>query len=834
MSGLAFLLALGAAAACFALLRRVASLEEALRDVESRIAQFEAPPRVQAETAGPIPSRSAPAEVERPSVAPAAAPPAPDAPSIVEPEPAGTFPAFSLETLIGGRLPIWIGGVALVLAGIFLVRYSIESGLLGPVARTLLAALFGLALVAAGEAARRLDFAAADPRVGQALAGAGVASLYGTLYMAAALYHLVGPLAGFALVLLVTALALLLSFRQGPPTAVMALAGGFAAPLVAGFDAAGIGPLLAYLALFTAALFGLAVHRRWQWLALSACVLGFGWINFLIVMLVDRPGDLAGLGFFTMLLAAGASAALPAAGTRNRWLRIAPMVAGCVELALLAPALHFDALGWSFYLVLAAATIVLAWRDSVYLPGALAAIALLLVLEMLAADVRAGLTPLVALAATLLFATPGHLLARRHVLWGAIALLGTAGPLLVLQLRQPESFAWWQWGALDLVAAAIAFSLAWRNRDDPQHPLLVSATAAAAFLAGLGLCQGLDLDQCGLPLALLCGLLGLWARHVRAPRLYDLPAYPFAAALVAGALPLWALADLAFASVSGERLTYPFLPDLPVLLRSFALPVAIALALLFDPAQFGRVRRATSIAAVTLAILLLYAIAKQPLAIVTLPRFAAWGLVERALLSQACLAAGWVLLRRRQLPRLGRALLLLGLFRIGWFDLLVLDPLVEPQAVGAFPLLNAAVLHLALAAFWLWTLADPRWRPGAALLTLLAALAAVRQASHGTWLTGPIGTAENGGYSAVALALALFWLWRGIASGARDLRVAGLALLTGVTFKVFLIDAAALDGVARILSFLGLGIALIGIGWAYGRFLGGRATAGGRPAADPH
>ena len=31
---------------------------------------------------------------------------------------------------------------------------------------------------------------------------------------------------------------------------------------------------------------------------------------------------------------------------------------------------------------------------------------------------------------------------------------------------------------------------------------------------------------------------------------------------------------------------------------------------------------------------------------------------------------------------------------------------------------------------------------------------------------------------------------------------------------------AALTGVLRILSFLGLGIALIGIGWAYGRIMG--------------
>ncbi|MFX5801616.1 hypothetical protein ABTE09_21130, partial [Acinetobacter baumannii] len=78
-----------------------------------------------------------------------------------------------------------------------------------------------------------------------------------------------------------------------------------------------------------------------------------------------------------------------------------------------------------------------------------------------------------------------------------------------------------------------------------------------------------------------------------------------------------------------------------------------------------------------------YAVAKQPLAIATLPRFQAFGFVERALLTQACLAAGWLLLRRGGLAALGHALLALGLFRILWFDLFLLSALVEPQAVGS-------------------------------------------------------------------------------------------------------------------------------------------------------
>jgi len=38
-------------------------------------------------------------------------------------------------------------------------------------------------------------------------------------------------------------------------------------------------------------------------------------------------------------------------------------------------------------------------------------------------------------------------------------------------------------------------------------------------------------------------------------------------------------------------------------------------------------------------------------------------------------------------------------------------------------------------------------------------------------------------------------------------------------FKVFIFDAAGLDGLARIASFLALGVCLIGIGWFYSRQL---------------
>ncbi|MDT8758994.1 DUF2339 domain-containing protein [Sphingomonas psychrotolerans] len=845
MNAFTLLLALGVGAAFFAVLRRLAVVEQELRRVESLVARLEeresrfvaAPPPSVADVTTEAPPAQ-PAQQGRTPAIVRSSPPA-ERPPVVAASvsaPVRTAPAatpLNLESLIGGRLPIWIGGAALVLAGFFLVRYSIDSGLLRPAVRTLLAALFGAVLIAASEAARRLRATAEDPRVAQVLAGAGIASLYGTLYMAAALYHLIAPLTAFVAVVLVTAAAMGLALRHGPPTAVMALIGGFVAPLVAGFDAAGIGPLLVYLGLFIAALFGLAIHRGWGWLALAASIAGFGWINFLIAALPGRGGDLSAVGAFTMLLAVCASAALPATGTQNRWLRLAPLVAGFVQLLALAPSLEFGALAWSFYLVLAGAALFLSWRQAVYLPAALAALGFLLMLEALALlQPERSATPLAAAVASLLFAVPGHLLAGRGRGWAAIATGGTAGPLLVAHACAPSLLAAEVWGVLELLAAAACAALAWRLKRDENDPALIAASLVTGLLVALGLAQFLPAAWLGLPLALVLLAFAGWARTAGAPGLFVLPALPFIAALLAAAVPLLGLARLVGESVSGDPLPYLDIPALPDLFRALALPTAALLATLLDQRQLGRFRRVVGSIAIGIAILLVYALAKQVLAIATPERFESLGFVERALLTQSCFAVGWALLNKGRFRSLGTVLFALGVFRIVWFDLLLLDPVLVPQAVGTVPLLNAAFVHAALAAFWLWTVAQiPGHRVGAALLSLVAALVAVRQATHGNVLTGPVGTLENGGYSAASLAVALFWLWRGISVGVHDLRLAGLALLTLVTFKVFLIDAAALDGVLRILSFLALGVVLIGISWSYSRFLARPAASEGKAEA---
>ncbi|MCA1198705.1 DUF2339 domain-containing protein [Sphingomonas sp. R647] len=792
-----------------------------LRALTRRIEWLESAPRAQPQPTrvtepAPVAMVAPPPPAITPPVKRVDAPPPPPAPT---PEPEPDRP--SLESLIGARLPVWIGAVALVVAGFFLVRYAVEIGLLTPAVRTILAALFAIILVGASEAARRIPAVAEDPRIAQALAGAGIASSYATLYIAAALYNLIGPLPAFILMIGVTALGLFLALRHGPPTAVLALAGGFVAPLVAGYDAAGIGPLLAYLGLFTAALFGLAIHRGWGWLALAATVVGFGWVNFLLVAL--EPTRLTGPAAFVIALALAATLALPRAGITSAWLRTAPLVAGLIQLLIFAPALTFDGFAWSFYLVLAAAALFLAWRDGRHLPGALAALGLSLVL--LAAALVApdhGATFIAAPVLALLFAAPGLALLDRARSWAVIALGSIAGPLLLANLLEPSRLADWQWSILEFIAAALAAFVSWRRRTtiDSNDPGLIGGALAAAILFATAAGQLVAIEWIGAIFALATIGLGLWASYTGDRALLTLPALGIAAILFAAIEPILDYALLIAQSLAGEGVTYPLLPPLAEALRAL-LPLIATIALLApDSRQFGRLRNAALGIGIAAALLLLYHLAKLPLAIASDMRFESLGFIERAAITHTLFAAAFVLQTRR--PAIAPVLFGLALGRLLWFDLVVLNPVFVAQQVSFFPL----ALHFALAGFWLYRfLPQPLATRAAIAAALVATLAAVRQAAHGGIITGPIGTGENYGYSAALLLVALAGLTLGIRSGSRDLRLAGLGLLTFVTVKVFLIDAAALDGLLRILSFLGLGIALIGIGWVYRRFLAARPKA---------
>ena len=866
-----------------------------------------------------------------------------------EPEPEPLTAGQRFEAVVGGKLPIWIGGIALILAGFFLVRYSIEMGLLGPGVRCVLAALLGTVLLGGSEAARRIPKFASDERVGQSLAGAGIASLYGTLYMASELYGLIGPITAFVLMIGVTAVALGLSLRHGPPTAIMGLIGGFAAPYVAGTANENVTPVLIYLGLLMAGLFALAVHRGWLWLALAAT--GGSAIWSLGLMFGGFAEANPALGFFIVLVALGATLVVPRSGGGDQRIRLIPMIAGFIQLALFAPLIAFGLSAWLMYALLSAASLFLAWRDARLAPAPLAALALVTVLLLAAFDGGSLFAPWVTIGATLLFAVPAHMLARSEAgkpWWAILALSGSIAPLLAARISGQALLSDFGWGIAMLISAVPLMLLSWRARSEARAVLrpdiahfggavlaallgfgaashwfdrdfvtiatLLIAVALAAWgrrsgdraiieaslggvaLAGLYWVEGLvrypalgqavfadgAIPPLGLiaayiigPSLLLAGMawlhagrkysdqalrymvlaLGLALPLALVPELWHLPVLAGVGAILmisriplplprfgveavlvtsglAALLPLLPFMLIFAQSLFGETLHYEVLPPMIDAAIGVALPALLLGGGLWQ-SRYPLATLAQRLAVggtAALATAALYTFAKQPLAIGDAERFIALGFAERAVITQLLFgAAALMFMRGGQWQRYALVPLCLGLFRFVWFDLLLLNPLLVTQNVGAIPIANFAVVHLGLTAGWLWYLArqDALSRfarvmdYGALGVALITVVAAVRQIFQGALLNAAeLPREENYAYSAALLALALLWLWQGLRRQASWLRIAGLALLTLVTLKVFLIDASALKGLLRVFSFLGLGGALIGIGWAYGRLLG--------------
>ena len=96
----------------------------------------------------------------------------------------------------------------------------------------------------------------------------------------------------------------------------------------------------------------------------------------------------------------------------------------------------------------------------------------------------------------------------------------------------------------------------------------------------------------------------------------------------------------------------------------------------------------------------------------------------------------------------------------------------------------------------------------------------VRTLYHGPVLTVGLNTdAEQYTYSVVWLAYGVALLLFGIWQRSQPARLASAAVTVLTIGKVFLVDMSDLTGVYRALSFIGLGLVLVGIGWLYQRLL---------------
>lgn len=815
-----------------------------------------------AEAAEPVPAESEGARASVPAIA--SAPP----PQTGE---------RGIEEKLGTRWAVWVGGIALALGGIFLVRYSIEEGLLSPAMRVLLGGLLAFGLIGAGEWLRRQERAIAVPGIPAAnvpsvLTAAGTCTAFASGYAAYALYGLIGPATTFILLGLIAVLAMVAATLHGPALAALGLVGAMGSPLLVSSEEPQPWALVIYLAFVVIPAYGVARLRLWRWLALAGAAGALLWTLpiflidsadalpamvhltiqaafaafFLVVdpyrnvaddtAVIDRPASLALLAFAVGSVVVASSVA---AGNAR------PIFVGAVVLTLLATGIRVPGgaplTAWA---ALAAVGTLVAWpirtllvqdpENLFYQSGDAFAVRPDALGAYLAFAVAA---PAVVAGASLVRLSRAQGLPLSVAAWYAGA--ATCGPLLALvaaywrvaELERSLSFAL----VAGLLALAFVSVTTWlrRGRDSEAAPirLAVGATASAALSAlALGLTFALDKGMLTVAFA-LTALATAWVAGRVA-----IPALRYAV----GAIGVIVLGRLAWSPTIVEGNPGPILVNW--LLWGYGVPALAFLQasrLLERSGRDAVVRLTESLAIVFAAFLVFFEIrhalnAGDPLA-------ARFQLLEAGLIATESLAFALLLTRldlRRTDPVYRWGSLIFKLVSIGLSAgglLIVENPLLTDDPVPGGIFFNALIPAYLLPAILTLVLAlqerglrPPLYSLASAILGLLLQMAYVgleiRRVFQGPELGFWRGFSqgEQWSYSVALLITGILLLGIGLVRDIRFARLASAVYLVLAVLKVFIVDLANLEGVMRALSFIGLGLVLIGIGLVYQRLLAQR------------
>jgi len=846
---------------------RVEALVDRIGMLDHRI--FRLDERLAGAPSAPPPAAISPSEplAEPIEATPAAAPPdlaaatfepyQPAPPPAAAPREAGR----RFEQRLAENWLVWLGAVALALGGAFLVKLSIDHGLLTPPVRVVLAVLLGIALCAGSEWLKRREIAAGDAASGpsyvpQALAAGGAATVFAALYAAYQLYGLIPGPAAFALLAATAGATVALSLRQGVLVAALGLVGAYIVPALVASDAPHALPLFVYLAVVTAGLLAVLRHRAWWWLAFPALFGAFIWTMVWLALAPAHPESPVVGGYILAQLAL--FAAFRRGVKRVRFLTgitetplVGPLVRVAFGLFALAAFVLVHVAGFdnpSLISSYAAAAFLLgfAYRDrtldDVIVTAAILILAVLAMwnlpfftdqqvfLGQLRLPVAIQDFTVACVAGAVLLGGGGfvaQMRAARPGRWAALSVVATMLVLVIAYWRLHDYGFDIAWASLALLLAGLSLAAAAsvaRRRDGTIELEIALAAYAVGVLGGTILAASFALSTAWLTVAIALHLPALGWVEGR----FDLKVLRHAALVVAGIV-------LARLALNPYLLGYPIAPT-PVfnwLLYGYGVP---ALAFIVATREFGSrvddllvgVLEAGS--AVFTTLLLTFEL-----------RHALYGRIDAPLSDfggDALSPLLWLLLggfalwlaERRRRPVLlwsGIILATLASAQIVVWQVLAANPMITGAPVGRTMVFDALSLAYGLPALLYAALVvlrlGPAWLRLAARI-LAAGLAfvwlslEVRHAFHGNILgMFETGDAEWYAYSAAWLVFAGIGLTAGLIRRDEWLRRVSLAGVGLVVAKVFLSDMAELEGVLRALSFIGLGGVLVGIGYAYRR-----------------
>lgn len=176
------------------------------------------------------------------------------------------------DWFMGGNTVVRVGIVILFFGLAFLLKYAYEHSTVPPEMRVLAVALGGIALLGLGWRlrARRAGYA-------QALQGGGVGVLYLAIFAAFRLYGLLPAGVAFGLMICIAGLSAVLAVMQNAQAlALLGVSGGFLAPILASTGEGSHVALFSYYALLNAGLLAIAWFKAWRVLNWAGFLFTFG------------------------------------------------------------------------------------------------------------------------------------------------------------------------------------------------------------------------------------------------------------------------------------------------------------------------------------------------------------------------------------------------------------------------------------------------------------------------------------------------------------------------------------------------------------------------------
>lgn len=169
------------------------------------------------------------------------------------------------------------GILVILFTSAFLLKLSIERGLLGPAGRVALSYVAGIALLLSGLSRRMRE---RYWGIGQTFIGLSIALFYFSSFAMSAMYHLTPVMVSGAVMVFVTVASGLLALKfNAISLALVAMTGGYATPLMLSTGHANFEGLGAYFVLLGLAIIWLSDRRDWKilnWLSMLATYVIFG------------------------------------------------------------------------------------------------------------------------------------------------------------------------------------------------------------------------------------------------------------------------------------------------------------------------------------------------------------------------------------------------------------------------------------------------------------------------------------------------------------------------------------------------------------------------------